>query len=786
MSGRRSSLRLRVLLLVAVALLPALAILTYSTIEQRQEGERSAREEALRLAQLVAADNSRLVEGARQLLGAIAQFPPVRAAPAPGCDEALETLLAEFPSYGNFGVADANGDVVCSALPLASSVNVADRAYFRLAVQTRSFAVGEYQIGRITGRPGVNFGYPITEGTGRISRVVFAALDLGWLSGFVAQANLPPGAILTVVDANGTILARYPDGDGWIGRSETAPLVETATRLVRGTVDLEGSDGVRRTYAFAPLEGPPGQAVFAAIGLREDGVFGGPNRMFARNLLALAAVAVLALLAGRTAGSAFIVRPVGALVAATERVRAGDLSARSGASTGSGELDRLGRAFDVMASSLQERESALRWSASRLAVLHEIDTAILSVSPLERTFGLALEGLQRTGSFRAVAGVLVDPDTGELSVLDVAPRTEAAVAAGERLPPSAVEPFLSPSAREPFLIGDLRSQAESGAGLLERLRSAGVRSFAAVPLRSSGALGWVMLMSDQPDAVSAGDLEMASEVAAQLAIAVVQARLREAERTRRAELEGTVADLRRMDEQRQRLLSRLVTAQEEERKRVASDIHDDSIQAMTAASIRIETLGRGLSDPASADRLAVVRDSVSRAIGRLRRLLFELRPPALDREGLVPALREMLQQVAEDSGMLFRIGGELQVEPSEDLRATAYRIVQEAVANVRKHSEAREVEVRVATSDGGLLVEVRDDGKGFEVAEALGGQPGHLGLTSMRERAELAGGWLDIRSSQGRGTTLEFWLPVGEAAQPPAGTRHASGSDPGATDRRTA
>jgi signal transduction histidine kinase len=144
----------------------------------------------------------------------------------------------------------------------------------------------------------------------------------------------------------------------------------------------------------------------------------------------------------------------------------------------------------------------------------------------------------------------------------------------------------------------------------------------------------------------------------------------------------------------------------------------------------------------------------------LRVLMFELRPPALDRGGLVAAVRDLLAEL-DGSFPRCRVDDDLTDEPPEKIRTVAYRIVAEALANVQRHSHASDVQVLLTERDGGLLVRVRDDGVGIPAETLEGGRPGHLGLTSMRERAEAAGGWSRIDSGPA-GTTVEAWLPLAD------------------------
>jgi PAS domain S-box-containing protein len=227
-----------------------------------------------------------------------------------------------------------------------------------------------------------------------------------------------------------------------------------------------------------------------------------------------------------------------------------------------------------------------------------------------------------------------------------------------------------------------------------------------------------------------------------------------------AELQESLDVLRETMKQRQALLVRLQRAQEEERERIAGDIHDDSIQVMAAVGMRLSILRRRLIDPRQREAVDQLGDTVQLAIGRLRHLLFELRPPALDRVGLAAALRLYLEGLREESGTQAVLTDRLIQEPPLDARIALYRVAQEALANVRKHAQAHHVEVLLEERDRGVCVRIRDDGRGFSPDEADRHRPGHLGLTAMRERTQTMGGWLRLDSAPGSGTTVEFWMPV--------------------------
>ena len=225
-----------------------------------------------------------------------------------------------------------------------------------------------------------------------------------------------------------------------------------------------------------------------------------------------------------------------------------------------------------------------------------------------------------------------------------------------------------------------------------------------------------------------------------------------------AELQQSLELLRTANDDRRRLLERLVRAQEEERQRIAADIHDDSVQALTALALRLGIAAGQTADPETAETFRDAERTTQRAIDRLRRLMFELRPPALDRDGLVEALRIYLEQMKSDHDLEYTLDVSFASEPRAESRATLYRIAQEAIVNVTKHARASRLSVRAEERSGGVWVRIDDDGTGFSPQEAR--KVGHVGLDSMRERAELAGGWWKVDSTAGAGSTVEFFLPT--------------------------
>ena len=233
--------------------------------------------------------------------------------------------------------------------------------------------------------------------------------------------------------------------------------------------------------------------------------------------------------------------------------------------------------------------------------------------------------------------------------------------------------------------------------------------------------------------------------------------------TERRAMEEALRDsldrLRKGDAERQRLLTYLVTVQEEERARIAADVHDDSLQALAAVKMRLEMLTGTLNDEQRV-KLERVEADLDAASSRLRRLLFQLRPSALDNDTLAVAVEHLLAESFQGRDVATAVVESLASTPPPDTKVVVYRIVQEAVSNILKHARASRVEVRIADRDGGVQVAVCDDGVGFDYEQARRFQlPGHLGLSTMRERAEIAGGWLNVETSPSAGTVVSFWVP---------------------------
>ncbi len=214
--------------------------------------------------------------------------------------------------------------------------------------------------------------------------------------------------------------------------------------------------------------------------------------------------------------------------------------------------------------------------------------------------------------------------------------------------------------------------------------------------------------------------------------------------------------LQRVEEEQRRSGKLVLRAQEEERRRVARDLHDEVNQALTGVLLRLEALMHDLP-PDQRPQVAELKQLTGQAMDELLRLARQLRPTALDDHGLAPAIEAQVRSLAERTGVdaRFDVNGDPN-ELDEETQTVVYRVAQEALSNAAQHAHPGRVEVELSASDEGVELRVSDDGSGFD---PLVTRAGGLGLDGMAERARLAGGALDLRSTRGTGTELTLRLP---------------------------
>jgi PAS domain S-box-containing protein len=353
------SLLARLLTVVTLALLPAMAFQIYSIIEAHHAREQASRSEALRLVGLVTSQQRAIVEGVRQTLITLGYAPAFRNPEPSLCQAFLTRLVEGSPSISWAASLGLDGTVLCASDDAERGRSLSDRPWFRQARDTGRFVTGGYVAASGSHHAGVVFARPYMTDSGRPAGVLCVMLDLDWLGKQVSQLPLPPTVVVSVSDAQGIILARTQDAARFIGSPQSADqLVELAGTQVQ-VGSAEGVKGVPGIVGYVPPDGGPAGLLIRA-GFEEGQQAAMLTRADRRALFLLAFGAALAFGATLLGGSVLIRRPTVRLLAAAERWRTGDLSPRTGLRPDAGEFGRLATAFDDMAASLQAREQALR------------------------------------------------------------------------------------------------------------------------------------------------------------------------------------------------------------------------------------------------------------------------------------------------------------------------------------------------------------------------------------------------------------------------------------------
>ena len=224
---------------------------------------------------------------------------------------------------------------------------------------------------------------------------------------------------------------------------------------------------------------------------------------------------------------------------------------------------------------------------------------------------------------------------------------------------------------------------------------------------------------------------------------------------------------RHMQEQLRLLSRQLLSAQEEERKKISRELHDVIAQTLTSINVRLAALKKQttLSTEDLERSIARTQQLVQESVNIVHRFARELRPTVLDDLGLIPALHTFMKGFKEETGIHVSLSAFAAVEQANgDKRTVLYRVAQEALTNVARHAQASKAEVRIQKLDGTVCLRIKDDGKGFQVERVLHAKKNkRLGLLGMRERVEMVNGNFTVESVPGKGTTIRAQIPFGSS-----------------------
>lgn len=530
-----SSLRARVLLLIAIPFVVMFGMTIYYMLDEREERLADARERVISTARLMAAEQRRNIDRAHQTMLSLALLPEVRHNfTSETCSRVLAKKVKEAGVLLTMQVARPNGDVVCSATKTPQLINIADRDYFQRTLQTHKFELGGFIISRSTGKPAIGTAYSLLDETGSPEAVVAAPLDIGWLETELANFSLPEGARAVVLGADGIILARHPDPEGWVGKAAPPgmPLVKSVLGSnTEGSTEEAGLDGVLRIFAFMPLHRATGGQVTFWVGIPKDAVVGPVERRFVWTILFALGLLGLTFGAFWLGNEHLFLRPVSALSDATHRLGQGDLNARAGLTSAVDELARLAQSFDRTADALQAKEQQLVGANRALRVLSAGNRTMLHAKQGElQLLDEMCRAIGEAGGYR-MAWVGYAENDAEKSIRPVAHWARVAegcfenvkltwdeTESGQPPPASAIRTGM------PVVVQNIQTEAGPQPWRDYALHS-GCGSCIALPLRiDDRVIGVLNICAEEADAFSDDEVRLLSEAAADLSFGIASQR----------------------------------------------------------------------------------------------------------------------------------------------------------------------------------------------------------------------------------------------------------------------
>jgi signal transduction histidine kinase len=366
-------MRARVLAVVLLTMLPSFALLIFNAADERERALEMTSASALATVRLVASQQAQLIQSTEEMLHLISKASAWTGTDETACANLLAAVYNATQGYRGFSVARPNGDVFCMAptRPLTQTLNTSQRSYFEKVMETKDFAIGDFQEGAITGAPNISFGYPVKDAAGNVAAVIWAAWSIDRINDLAETWQLPEGSSVVVMDSQGTVVTRYPQWENWVGKSyRDSPLFKRMLERSEGTERLPGLDGIPRWFAFSRVDstsmedragaGVSDSALYIAAGYADQAFMRSVNNRLLINLATLGLITVIGLFLAYGLTELAIGRRARLVTETARELQRGNWSARTGMTEAEGELGELGRTVDEMAEALHERDLALQ------------------------------------------------------------------------------------------------------------------------------------------------------------------------------------------------------------------------------------------------------------------------------------------------------------------------------------------------------------------------------------------------------------------------------------------
>jgi signal transduction histidine kinase len=377
------SLTMRLIILVLIAIFPAIVIQAYNEYELRKAREADIRQQVVQITKQFGEEIGELREGARQLLLALAQLTPVKLRESEACNTLFATLASHYANYSLLAAADTEGRIFCSSEPLAYS-SVADQPFFKRAMTQDGLAVGNYWADQASGRRVIHFALKFDSGDGHAAGVVFAGLDLRWLSEHLKERGLSPTSSILIADREGNIIARLPNPEALVGKNMRKSHEDIMDGNTTGWEEAVGVDGATRIFGYLPAALPP-RDFFLSAGQSKAEAFAAIDSATERGIALIVFGLLAATFAAIVGGRRFLQEPISGLLHFATEWRNGNYDARVKLRHQNSEIGHLGATFNAMADALGARYAAQMRLEKELRELN----ATLESRVEERTIELA-------------------------------------------------------------------------------------------------------------------------------------------------------------------------------------------------------------------------------------------------------------------------------------------------------------------------------------------------------------------------------------------------------------
>ncbi len=742
----RLSLKTMMTLIFVVGMLALISIFGILTMLAARETTDRALQDRSVLAQITANHTDYVLSNVEAFLQSLAALPTLAET-----DLGNPNTRRSLP-IGSLWLTDLNGKVILSDRGLVASPEF---PHLIALTQQNSFVVTNADMTIVAA-------VPVRDERGQFRGALVTDLDLNKLgvSSLVQTAALGKTASAEIVDAAGLILystqaervmVRADHGDSFVSMIRDGKNVVTTCHNCHDATTV----GERQldVIAFTPLRNAPWGIV---IRQADSEVFSASRQLQGRVVL-FGIIAVLGAIILVWLTTRYLITPVQELKMAAERIAQGDLQTPISVHRGD-EIGALADTFEMMRGRLQtsiaeiqalaqDLDRRVQTRTRELAALSSVAAVVTQPLHLDDFLRTMLEKVLRVANVDSGTIFLLSGDTRALEPQCCLGTSDEAANAMMRLhlDDSACGGVIEKG--QPSIVHDL-SRYSGGAG--RALKLSGLCSLVHVPLISRDVtLGTLCVGTYTVRDFKQDQVDLLMALGNQIAVGVENARLYE-ELARREQLRGE-------------LLEKVITVQEEERKRIARDLHDDTSQALSALIYSMEAAQATCNDPRLQQTMSTMRTLVAQTLDNVHKLIHDLRPSMLDHLGLFVALRWYAESRLQAAGMRVRIeerGALTRLSPR--IETALFRVGQEAINNIARHSGARNVRMEFVRQNGSLKIDIRDDGIGFdlnEVERSADRQRG-LGLVGMHERVGLLGGQIHIVSIPGHGTHVSIGVPV--------------------------